>query len=135
MMMRQFMEKRIPARKITFCDVIIIICVITVIVISSLLLFAKKQSAEFAAIKTDEETINVSLGKDGEYEFSSGGYHFKAIVKDGEISVAESDCPDGICKNTSAIGKRKGTIVCVPAHMIIECKGEVESDGADVVVP
>ncbi len=135
MITRHIMEKRIPARRITVCDVIVMISVIAVIVISSILLFGKKQSSEYAAIKTDKETINVPLGEDGEYEFSSGGYHFKAGVKDGEISVIESDCPDGICKNTSAIGKRNGTIVCVPAHMIIECRGEVESDGADVVVP
>ena len=53
------------------------------------------------------------------------------LESDG-VSVTGSNCPDKVCVNTGKITKPGQTIVCLPAHVSIELRGQdIE---ADVVV-
>ncbi len=61
----------------------------------------------------------------------TGKYSCVLLIKNGEISVIESDCPDQICKHSASIGQRAGAICCVPNALIIT---SVENDGLDVIV-
>ena len=125
-----------PKKKITPNDVIIISLVFVIGVVSLIFVFSKKRDTKNAVIKTGEDTLTVSLDTDGDYEFASNGYKFTAAVRNGEIYVVSSDCPDGVCRNTPPIGKRDGTIICLPAKMMIYCTAEVDdTNEADISVP
>lgn len=131
------MSREIPKKKLTFLDCVICIALVLLIVVSFLLLFkSSKGSTNTATVHTKDEVFTVDLDKDSTFSFISGDYSFTAEVKDGEISVIEADCPDKICAETPAIGKKPGVIVCVPARMYIECGEEVTgNEDADVIVP
>lgn len=41
-------------------------------------------------------------------------------VKDGQIRVKSSDCPEQICVHTGWISKKGQILVCAPNHVLIE---------------
>lgn len=45
-------------------------------------------------------------------------------VKDEEIRIKYSDCPEQICVNTSYISKPGPAIICLPHRVVIEVKQE-----------
>ncbi len=82
---------------------------------------AKADSAE---IICGETVKTVSLHKSGEYEVNG-----VKIVVDGEgICVADSPCPDKLCKNRGHISKAGEVIVCLPQRVIIKVLGKSEID-------
>ena len=130
------MGREIPKKKLTLIDIIIIASVVILIIASAYIIYSNHSTSGTAVIHTADNEFSVSLSEDNKYKFSSNGYSFCAEVKDGEISIKSADCPDGICKSSPAIGKRNGTIVCVPACMYISCEeGVSEQDNADFIIP
>ena len=126
----------IPQKKITVFYIIIIVSVVLITVLSFIFILTASSGTTEAHIMTQDKSFEVSLEKDDEFDLKSNGYTYRIKVDNGEISVIQADCPDGVCRNTPAIGKKKGSIVCLPGKLIIECKtAGGESDGADVVVP
>lgn len=49
-------------------------------------------------------------------------------IKDNNIGVIDSDCPDKICMNPSYINKPGESLVCLPNRVMIEIKGDIEDD-------
>lgn len=45
------------------------------------------------------------------------------VIKNGSVSVAEADCPDGYCKSHVAISSSGETIVCLPHRLVVEIVG------------
>lgn len=124
---------RLPAKKPTIADFVLTAAIILSGVL--FLLFASGKSASSkAVITTPDKTIEVDLGENTSFPLTSNGYDFVIAVADGEIYVKESNCHDKICKATGAVGKRPGSIVCMPAKLIITCKAGGEN-GADVIIP
>ena len=130
------MSQIIPKKRITVCDVVIIISVVALTALSFILMTRPDSGSNAAHIITTEKDFYVDLDKDDEFDLESNGFSYTVKIADGSVSVTEADCPDGICVNTPAIGKRHGSIGCLPGKLIIECK---ETEGmpndADVVVP
>ena len=129
------MSKVLPKKKLTAADIVIIAAIALLTVLSVILIAVSGKTEVHAIVKTDRETFAVPLGKDIVYTFTSNGYTYTAEVSDGEIFISSANCPDGICANTRAIGKRSGAIICVPGKMMIKCGSEGDNNGADVVVP
>ena len=130
------MSRVLPEKKFTAVDFGIIVFAIVLAALAVIYLNTRNANAIQVTVTADNSSFTLDLTEDAVHEFKSNGYSFKAEIKDGEISIAESDCPDGICKNTSAIGKKSGTIVCLPAKMMITCKSEEDSnENADAVIP
>lgn len=46
------------------------------------------------------------------------------VIKNGEVSVIEADCPDQICVNHTPINTTDQTIVCLPHKLVVEIIGE-----------
>ena len=128
------MSQILPRKKITLCDVFIMVAVAALAVLSVILFSLVGRENAYAVVKTDVGSFTIPLDSDSTHAFSSNGFTYTAEVKDGEIYIVDADCPDGICKNTRAIGKRGGSIICVPGKMIVTCETE-ETQNADVVVP
>ena len=130
------MSFKIPQKKLTAFDIIILIVVALITVASFIFVLNGSSGSTAAHIITAGSSFDVPLEKDAEYDIRSNGYKYRIIGSDGEIFVAEADCPDGICENTPAIGKKNGSIVCLPGKLIIECnKAGGERYDADVIVP
>lgn len=91
--------------------------------------------SKFAVIKIpngDEKII--PLDKDDKILLEANGYMLEIQVKEGEVWVSSSDCPDKSCVRMGAIGKGgRSFIACVPAGVYITCEGD-EGDGPDAVV-
>ena len=66
----------------------------------------------------------ISLSDDGEMELPG----CIVRVKNGEVYVTDSDCPDKVCENTGRISKSGESIICVPNRISIEISGEAEND-------
>lgn len=45
-------------------------------------------------------------------------------VKAGQVRVAESDCPKGICRNAGWVKTPGRSIVCLPNRVVIEVRGQ-----------
>ena len=130
------MSRVLPKKKFTAVDLGIIVFAVLIAASSVIFLNSRTTNAKRVTVTADDSTFSLDLSENYVHEFKSNGYSFKAEIKDGEISIIESDCPDGICKNTPAIGKKSGTIVCLPAKMIISCINEEDSnENADAVIP
>ncbi len=95
----------------------------------ALLPFLRGDAANAEIVLAESGEIrSVSLSRDASFEIESRGVHLVVRVQNGEISVAESDCRDGVCKNTPAISRPGQTIVCAPSGVVVRVVGE----GADV---
>ena len=130
------MDIKIPQKNLTAADKFILFSVVLITVVSFIIILTPSPNYVTAHIITDDSSIDVSLKEDADYEIESNGYNYTVRVLDGEISVINATCPDGICRNTPAVGKKKGSIVCLPGKMIIECNDTGgDENGADVVVP
>ncbi len=126
----------LPKRKITLTDVIIIVLAVILTVASFTFLYLNKNDHTTATVTTADGEFTVDLGEDRTFGITSNGYRYTIIVENGEISVDEADCRDGICRNTRPVGKNGGTIVCLPGKLVISSSKEVRSDGeADVIIP
>ena len=129
------MNRTVSDKKITAADIIIIAVVAAAAVLSLLLLPHGKQSATEAIIRTEDDTLTVSLAKNDSFGITSGNYSYTIGISDGNISVTEADCPDRTCVNSHPVGKKSGVICCVPGGLIISC-AEQESEGdADFQIP
>lgn len=54
-------------------------------------------------------------------------------IVDEKIGMYEADCPDQVCYVPEFINKPGETIVCLPNRVVIEIKGELPEDGADII--
>lgn len=86
-----------------------------------------------------ETAAEIPLDRDGEYSFpEAGGMVF--TVRDGKISVTESNCHDKICMRTGSISRAGEAIICVPNRTAVSLQSDFtlesgsEESGVDVVL-
>lgn len=59
----------------------------------------------------------------------SGNEAYNVVLcKDGEISVVEADCPDGICVDHVPVSGTGENIICLPHKLVIEVIGNEGSE-------
>ena len=115
--------------KIKLGDVLIIF----VILASTMLLFSLDFShGNTALVEVDGEVVKtLSLEKNNEFVYK-GKYTNVIIVKDGAISITESDCPDNTCVHTGKIKSSQKVICCLPNKLIVRITMNDKS-GTDVI--
>lgn len=56
--------------------------------------------------------------------------HNKVVIADGEVWMAEADCPDKLCISQGKISRTGQTIICLPNKTMVTIKGgKSEYDG------
>lgn len=55
------------------------------------------------------------------------------VIKNGRVSVTDSDCPGKDCE-AGYISKASRSIVCLPNRLTVIIKGKKTNDGTDVVL-
>ena len=106
-------------------DIILIaVIVLTAVVMLVLPFFSNKSEyAEIVIAEKDEVQI-VNLNTVATYNIASRGVKLQVCVSGGEVFVKESDCRDGICRNTPPISRLGQSIVCAPAGVVVRIVGE-----------
>jgi len=64
----------------------------------------------------------------------ANGYTLRLTLDASGVTMAESDCPTQDCVHTGTVARSGQSIVCLPARVIIQLEGTVQSDGPDVVI-
>lgn len=109
---------------------IILFCTLAIISIAVIFIICSNESVgKTAKIFSDNKLVRtINLEKDGELKVeNSNGYNIIRI-KDGKISVIESDCKNQICVNYGEIDNNLFPIVCVPHGLVIRVENDKNSD-------
>ncbi|MBR5554362.1 MAG: NusG domain II-containing protein [Clostridia bacterium] len=80
---------------------------------------------DIASVELDgKEIMTFSLDKDGVYMIEQCAYSFE--VKDGCVSVVETNCKDKVC-TAMRLDRNGGEIICLPNKLVIRCKTQKET--------
>lgn len=113
--------------KIGIFDIALIIAILA-LAIAMLFLPLIFGRGEKVIIETADYNMEYSLRENVEMDIESNSHRLHVVIKDGRVSVTESDCRDGVCVNSGAISSRGQTIVCAPAGIVIRIDGEGDAD-------
>ncbi|MCH5192559.1 MAG: NusG domain II-containing protein [Oscillospiraceae bacterium] len=111
---------------------ILIIVLIPALALGAYLLRGTSAEASFAVITLDGTAVDrISFGTEGKYAYPQiPGMVF--TVREGAVSVTESDCGDRVCVRTGAVSHVGEAIICVPNRVAVTVEGG--GDGPDVVL-
>ena len=93
----------------------------------------KQTSGAFAVVISPSGRYEYPLAADAVFTVHGSGHTLTAVIEDGEIYVADSDCPDGICVHMGRVSHPGEMIVCLPAKVLITVTGTGAEDGFDAV--
>ncbi|MDE6204328.1 MAG: NusG domain II-containing protein [Lachnospiraceae bacterium] len=66
-----------------------------------------------------EQTISIPYGEDG--------YNL-LFISNGEASISDADCPDGLCVRQRAISHNGESIICLPHKLVIQISAGKEKE-------
>lgn len=95
------------------------------------LLFLRGGEGETFTVKQGDEIIYQGKLSENTTFTAEGEYHNVIVVENGEVFVAESDCPGGDCMHQGRISRKGQRIACAPNGVIVSVTGE--SEEVDVV--
>ena len=125
-----------PRKTITICDGIIIL-VFLVIALSIVVCNNISESEQLEiVVKKDSEIVDIiSLDEaDSPYEVCIDDSFDLIILAEADgVSVISSECDDKVCVNTGKITRQGQSIVCLPAHVSVELRGNSASQLDGVV--
>ncbi len=102
-----------------------IILIVSVLAVAGIFLLIRKNAGTglTVSIEVDGECVKeMSLDKDTTYEVATEKGRNLVVVKDGNVSVTEADCPDKICVKHKEISKQGETIICLPHKLVVEVR-------------
>ncbi|SDB19191.1 hypothetical protein SAMN02910298_00871 [Pseudobutyrivibrio sp. YE44] len=75
------------------------------------------------------ETQRLPLNEDGTCIITSGeNGSNELIIKDGQASISDANCPDKICAKHRPISLSGESIVCLPHKVVVSIEGGEESE-------
>jgi len=105
------------------------VALLAVGIIVGFILYGRGKGTVTAVIYQNGEKIReVSLSEDISFEIG-GDYHNTVTVKDGKISVSDTDCPGGDCAHSGWKSRAGESIVCLPNKLEIRLQSSKESEG------
>ena len=107
-------------------DIIILIVLIVIAIgswIAVTVLF--DVNGDYVEVIVDNHVQKViSLNDDGEYQVDDGEYSNIITIKNREVYMKKSDCPDQICVKQGKIKKQGESIICLPHKLVIRIASE-----------
>ena len=89
-----------------------------------------------AVVSVDGETVEkipLSGVEREERTFTGSGYTLHVVLTAENVWVERSDCPTQDCVHTGHISRSGQSIVCLPARVVIQLEGGMDS-GVDAVI-
>lgn len=107
-------------------EVKIILSVLTVVFIAAVIaicMMFRDSESEYVEVVQENKvimTIDISEESDSVWriESSDGGWN-EITLRDGKISITDSDCPDKTCVKTGNLRSESVPIVCLPHKLVI----------------
>ena len=107
-------------------DIIILIVLIVIAIgswIAVTVLF--DVNGDYVEVIVDNHVQKViSLNDDGEYQVDDGEYSNIITIKNREVYMKSSACPDQICVKQGKINKQGESIICLPHKLVIRIASE-----------
>lgn len=129
------MKILLPKNRITITDFIVIGAVTVIIALSLIFIFSPNKSDKIEVI-TSNKTEIYSLNKNATYSINSNGFSYTIEISDSEAKITEADCPDKTCSHMLPVGKKAGSIICIPGKLVIKTtEKRGANDEADIVIP
>ncbi|MCR4891682.1 MAG: NusG domain II-containing protein [Lachnospiraceae bacterium] len=99
------------------------------------LIFASAPGREVVVTVDGEVYGTYSLDEDREILIPGArGMNNRLRIQGGRADIIDADCPDKLCVHQKAISRTGETLVCLPNRVVVEVKGEAESEsGVDAV--
>ena len=106
-------------------DKIMILVIVCVSVLSLFIIrfVQSTESEKIVIIKHDGQILKTfTLNEDtsASYTFESEEMHNQVVIKNGKVTVSESNCKDQTCVKTGSISQIGESIVCLPHKVSVE---------------
>lgn len=109
------------------------VCMAALILAVLLLLVPSRSSGGTAYVKTADTDFYLDLHKNETRSVTSNGHTITLEVKDGEVRIKDSDCPDKLCERVGWISDSSKVIVCAPAKILVSIQGPGGESDADFI--
>jgi hypothetical protein len=115
--------------KIKIGDIVIVL----VVIIGAILLFCLNfPNGNTVVVEIDGEVLTeFSVEENTEYIYK-GDYTNVIRIKDGAVSIIQSDCPDNTCVHTGEIKSSAKVICCLPNKLVVRIAKNDKSE-TDVI--
>lgn len=74
-----------------------------------------------------------SLEEDKRIEVKSEWGSNIVVIENGQVYVADADCPDQYCVKQGSLPNGRASIICLPHKMVIEVKGDNKKTEVDAI--
>ena len=110
------------------------ITLIIIVVIFLMLWLIPKPNGGNVIISVDGEVYKkISLTENSEIPVESKFGKNTVIIKDGEVFVTDTNCPNKLCQKDK-ISKGGESIVCLPNRLSITIEGKNKDEKIDVII-
>ena len=118
-------------------DIVFIAALLAVVIAVGLIYLFCRAEGDTVTVTVDGKPFGTySLAEDRTVEIRTGegGEELNLLViENGEASVVEASCPDGICAAHKPISREGESIVCLPHRVVITVKTS-DANAPDVIV-
>lgn len=117
--------------KLKKSDFFVLFSILTCIIIFVLVFHFTKKNGTYAEITVDGEiygTYSLLENQEISIKDSGGDVTNIAVIKDGEIYMAEATCPDKLCIKQGKKNDANSEIVCLPNKVVISVKSDKKAD-------
>ena len=113
-----------PAKKRRKNDIILIAALLVAAGAALLVLRLTRTAGGTVKVAVDGRVVaQLPLGVDCTRVFESERGSNTVVIREGGVSVTESDCPDKICVNQGVIRYSGESIVCLPHKLVVTVVG------------
>lgn len=93
-------------------------------------LFMNKETPAVVKVIQDGQVIGIyPLSEDRTEFISYGEENYNLLfISNGEASVSDADCPDGLCIRSRNISRNGENIICLPHKLVIQIESKEESE-------
>lgn len=108
-------------------DIILLVGILIIAIIGLVVFNATKKQGNIVVVllngvETERYSINQNIEKEIITEYGKN----ILVIKNGQVSITDADCPDLVCVKHREISKDGETIVCLPHKLVIEITAETE---------
>lgn len=116
---------RVESRRFTPFDLLLVAGVVTLAVFLIMSSIAKASGpGETAIVEVNgHEVMKISLLENRDYTVEGFRGKSSISVRDGQISMIDSDCPDKLCVKMGWISNNDTSVICLPNRVVIRITG------------
>lgn len=118
--------KNIKKEKLFYVWDFIILAVVLAVAIASLCIFLKPDGNQVEIYVDGTLKYTYSLSEERTITIDDTG-HNVIQIKDGKVTMLESDCPNQYCVTNGSISKVGQQIVCLPHKLVVVITGDGEA--------